>query len=176
MAMAAQAPQALRYVFSDIWNGVPSTAGLPVELWPYVSPHRVFASAPPARGIWKNGQVVWREVHAPSRYDNGSFRVVSYPEYEPFQVWEEELPGAPLGWVCIEGGEPGKWANLSSTGAEQPATPAKLSSSGAAEVVLGGDGEERSAREEIAGLRRVIDTLVDRLQALESRVHELPGQ
>ena len=68
MALASTNPQALRYVFSDIWNGVPSTASLPVELWPYVTQHRIFAAGPPAAGIWKRGQVVWQQVHQPKRY------------------------------------------------------------------------------------------------------------
>ena len=107
MQLAAKTPQALRYIFSDIWNGVPSTAGLPVELWPYVSAHRVFATDPPDAGIWKTGHIIWQEVHTPALYANGSMREAYYPEYEPFQEFDEQQQGTPLGWVCAKGGEPG---------------------------------------------------------------------
>jgi hypothetical protein len=160
MRLAAKTPQSLRYVFSDVWNGLPSTAGLPVELWPYVSAHRVFATAPPSAGIWKTGQIVWQEVHRPSRYNNGSIRVATYPEYEPFQEWEEQAPGAPLGWVCAKGGEPGRWVNVSSIGEHAAAAAAG-----------GGGGEEESAalREEVTELRRVVEALVGRVAALEAK-------
>ena len=175
MAMAAQTPQALTYVFSDIWNGVPSTAGLPVELWPYISAHRVFANAPPEVGVWKTGHIVWREVHAPLRYENGSYRVVSYPEYEPFQVWKEQLPGAPLGWVCVEGGEPGKWVNMSFGGTEQPATARQSTDASTKGGVLGReDAETLALRSEVAELRRVVEALVGRLEELEKSVPEMP--
>ena len=163
MSMAAKTPQALRYVFSDIWNGVPSTAGLPVELWPYISAHRVFAGAPPSAGIWKTGHVIWRQVHKPARFDNGSIRVAAYPEYEPFQEWEEQPFGTSLGWVCAEGGEPGKWINISSAGLEQvamtemPSTPKH----GGEEVIV-------ALRSEVADLRKMVEDLVGRLEALEN--------
>ena len=163
MLMAAKTPQALRYVFSDIWNGVPSTAGLPVELWPYVSAHRVFANESPTAGLWKTGQVVWQEVRKPSRWANGSIRVATYPEYEPFQEWEEQASGAPLGWVCAKGGEPGRWVNISSVGVGQRA-------------VDGGEEEEEEEEEkavlrgEVSELRKVVAALVGRVAAMEHAI------
>jgi hypothetical protein len=151
MQMAAKTPQALRYVFSDIWNGVPSTAGLPVELWPYVSAHRVYASGPPSAGLWKKGQIVWQEVHRPSLWANGSVRVATYPEYEPFQEWEEQALGTPMGWVCSKGGEPGQWLNMSSIGPD------------------GSEEEKVVLQEEVAELRKVVEALVVRVAALEAK-------
>ena len=186
MPLAAKTPQALRYVFSDVWNGLPSTAGLPVELWPYVTAHRVFATGPPSAGIWKTGQVVWLEVHKPALYENGSIRVATFPEYEPFQEWEEQAPGAPLGWMCANGGEPGHWVAV--TGEQQaPAGAARLDAASVAVAAAvagggaggagGGDGgggsggdEERVAlREELAELRQVVHALVGRVVALEAK-------
>ena len=47
---------------------------------------------------------------------NGSIATATYPQYEPFQLWQEQEQGTPLGWACAEGGEPGKWVNISSIG------------------------------------------------------------
>ena len=163
MALAAKTPQALRYVFSDIWNGVPSTAGLPVELWPYVTAHRVFATGPPSAGIWKTGQIVWQEVHKPARHENGSFRVATYPFYEPFQEWEDQTPGAPLGWACAKGGEPGQWVNITTSVGEH--------SEQAAVAASGGHGEEErvALRGEVAELRQAVEALVGRVAALDAK-------
>lgn len=168
MIMAAKTPQALRYVFSDIWNGVPSTAGLPVELWPYISAHRVYANASPTAGVWKRGTVVWREIHTPSRYENGSIRVATYPQYEPFEEWEEQPSGGHLGWVCAEGGEPGRWVNISFAGAEQPAVAPRQTNGVSVHGFSHGDDEEKMAlRQEVTGLRQMLMALATRLEALE---------
>ena len=156
MRLAAKTPQSLRYTFSNIWNGVPSTAGLPVELWPYVTAHRVFATGPPEAGIWKTGSVVWQEVHQPAKFSNGSARVAQYPEYEPFQEWAEQEPGAPLGWACAKGGEPGTWVNISAIGEQQPV---EAGIAGETEVAL---------RQEVDELRQIVGTMLEWLVALET--------
>jgi hypothetical protein len=68
MTLAATNPHALKFVFSDIYNSVSSTASMPVELWPYATQHKIFAAAPPAAGIWKRGQIVWQQIHIAERY------------------------------------------------------------------------------------------------------------
>ena len=76
MTLAATNPQALKFAFSEIWNGVSSTASMPVELWPYATQHKIFASAPPAAGIWKRGQIVWQQVHIAERYVRQSHHLI----------------------------------------------------------------------------------------------------
>ena len=122
----------------------------------------MFADAPPSAGIWKTGHVIWRQVHKPARYDNGSVRVAAYPEYEPFQEWEEQPFGTSLGWVCAEGGEPGKWINISSAGLDQVAMTHMPSIPNDA-----GEKVHVKLQAEVAGLRKMVVDLVGRLEALE---------
>eukprot|EP01048_Picozoa_sp_COSAG05_P005280 COSAG05_NODE_309_length_11646_cov_7.176929_7_plen_167_part_00 len=57
---------------------------LPQELQPYQA-DELWAEAPPERGFWRAGQRVWANGAA---LDGG---------------------GAVAGWVCVEGGWPGRW-------------------------------------------------------------------
>ena len=52
----------------------------------------------------------------------------TFPQYEPFQVWQEQAQGTPLGWACAEGGEPGTWVNISSIGTPSVKAGARPSS------------------------------------------------
>lgn len=63
---------------------------LPMQLQPYQE-GRIEAVAPPSKGRWRAGSVVWNRA-----------------------VWDVNVTGGqPVGWVCSEAGKPGRWANLS---------------------------------------------------------------
>ena len=61
----------------------PRQSDLPEQLRPY-QVGRVEGDAPPEKGIWPAGAIVWNRGGA-----------------------------TPPGWLCAEGGTPGTWANLS---------------------------------------------------------------
>ena len=64
---------------------------LPVELQPYQE-GRIEGMRPPAAGIWRAGSVVWNRA-----------------------AWDNVTADQPVGWVCVQPGQPGRWANLSLT-------------------------------------------------------------
>jgi len=64
---------------------------LPQQLQPYQE-GRIEGLAPPTVGVWRAGSVV---------YNRGA--------------WENVTRGQPVGWVCVDAGTPGVWANLSVT-------------------------------------------------------------
>ena len=92
---------------------------------------------------------------------NGSLITATFPQYEPFQLWQEQEQGTPLGWVCSYGGEPGVWVNVSSSSIGTDGTLLSLPGPG-------GDPEEEGLRDdELAGLRATVVALARRVAALE---------
>jgi hypothetical protein len=62
---------------------------LPVQLQPFQE-GRIEGVAPPAAGVWRAGSVVYNR-----------------------RAWQNVTEGQPVGWVCMEPGRPGVWANMS---------------------------------------------------------------
>ena len=116
-------------------------------------PHSVFAQGPPSRGFWRAGAVVWRALDGIPAGDNTS----SVPQYQPFQRFNPAPPGAPLGWMCTQGGQPGTWANVS-TPLVATAEPQAVSEAG----VGGGEGEVAELRAEVKELREAVRALAAR--------------
>ena len=154
MAFAAKTPTVLRFEFGGIWGAPEAVDGpfrLPQALWPHVTPsHAVYAQGAPTEGHWRVGQVVWRALDG---IPDGN-ETITVPQYDPFQKFVPPAPGAPLGWVCTLGGQPGSWSNVSSpiigTAVAQP------SSSG-------------ETRRELAELRAQVSELREAVQALAAR-------
>ena len=86
-----------RFLVDDAnWNaGIPRTV-LPEQLRPYQT-NPVRMPAPPALGVWRKGQRVWNDFLAAG----------------PGSAEEGTPPAEEFGWICVEGGTPGKWANIS---------------------------------------------------------------
>ena len=134
----------MQFKFSGIWNVPgPNMDGpfrLPQALWPYVTPqHSVYAQGPPSAGYWREGMVVWRALEGiPAGNET-----TSVPQYQPIQKFSPAAPGAPLGWVCTQGGQPGEWANVSGPVASQQHAQRQ-------------DREIAELREELAALRKMV--------------------
>ena len=89
LALAAAAgSQTLAFNVASNWHGsAPSAEVLPQELWPFARQMRLASSAPPTRGAWPRGAIVWAQV-----------------------------PSVELaGWLCAEGGSPGTWRGFGFT-------------------------------------------------------------
>ena len=154
MAMAARTPQVLSFAFGGVWGAPQAIDGpfrLPQALWPHVTPsHAVYAQGPPTEGYWRIGQVVWRAL---TGIPDGS---ISVPQYDPFQKYVPPAPGAPIGWVCTFGGQPGQGVNVSSPLAAAAPAPTTTPS------------EERSNRE-LEGLRAEVAELREAVRVLGAR-------
>ena len=83
-------------ISNNNWRLRPTQADLPEQLRPFLV-GRVEAERAPASGLWRSGAVVWNRGIA-----GGT-----------------GLAPQPPGWYCVEGGTPGRWANVS-VGVPQP--------------------------------------------------------
>jgi hypothetical protein len=78
------------------WQLLPAQSDLPEQLRPY-QVGKITALSQPRHGVWAVGAVVWNRLPAGAVLDGG-------------------LVPPPLGWLCVQGGEPGRWQNVSAGG------------------------------------------------------------
>jgi hypothetical protein len=80
-------------IATNNWGPRPPQADLPEQLRPYQR-GPVEASRPPRSGVWRAGQIVHNRL--------------------PRMAVLGEAGSPPLGWLCVQSGQPGVWANISS--------------------------------------------------------------
>jgi hypothetical protein len=76
----------------NYYAGTSAVFDLPSQLQPFQIGGRVEVIAPPTKGAWRAGAVVWNR-----------------------HVWAAgvDTDKTPAGWICVESGTPGSWQNLS---------------------------------------------------------------
>ena len=95
--------------------------------------------------------IVWRALDG---IPDGN-QTTTVPQYQPIQKFAPAAPGAALGWICVQGGQPGQWENITTPLAVGGTT----TSTTTLEEGAPQNGEIAAMRKELALLRAAVKDL-----------------